>query len=252
MKKIYLEACVGSVECGQMVSALGVNRLEFCANLEIGGTTPSLASIPLLKAACNPSTAINLLIRPRAGDFLYSEAEFTTMLAEIAQCKALGVDGVVLGILNADGTLDAPRMAQAIAAADGMSITLHRAFDMTRDVFETLELAVHLGIATILTSGQARDSLAGIPMLKKLREASAARVEIMACGGVNAEKISPIYNEASITTFHMAGLQLCESAMQYRNPDLSMGSKDFDEYALRKASPTMFAAAVAARDALNA
>lgn len=253
MKKLYLEACVGSVACGQMVSALGVDRLEFCANLEIGGTTPSLASIPLLKAACsgNPDCAINVLIRPRAGDFLYSDAEFATMLAEIAQCKAAGVDGVVLGILNADGTLDAPRMTQAIAVADGMPVTLHRAFDMTRDVFETLDLAAHLGIATVLTSGQATDSLAGIPMLKKLREHSAGRVEIMACGGINAEKIPLIHAGAGITTFHMAGLQLCESGMQYRNRNLAMGNKDFDEYALRKASPAMFAAAVAARDALN-
>ncbi len=252
MKKLYLEACVGSVDCGQMVSKLGVDRLEFCANLEIGGTTPSLASIPLLKAACNPNTAINVLIRPRAGDFLYSDAEFSTMLAEIAQCKALGVDGVVLGILNADGTLDVPRMAQAIAAAGGLPVTLHRAFDMTHDVFETLDLAAQLGVATVLTSGQATDSLAGIPMLQKLREYSADRVEIMACGGINAEKIPPIYSGAGVTTFHMAGLQLCESGMQYRNQTLSMGSKDFDEYALRKASPAMFAAAVAARDALNA
>ncbi len=251
MRNIYLEACVGSVACGQMVSQLGVNRLEFCANLEIGGTTPSLASFPLLKAACHHNCAINVLIRPRAGDFLYSADEFATMLAEIAQLKAMGADGIVVGILNADGTLDAPRMAQAIAAADGLPVTLHRAFDMTRDVFETLDLAAQLGVATVLTSGQAADGMQGIATLKKLREYSAGRVEIMACGGINAAKIAPIYQQAGITTFHMAGLQLCESGMQYRNPSLSMGSKDFDEYTLRKASPALFAAAVQTRDALN-
>ncbi len=293
MKQIYLEACVGSVACGQMASALGVNRLEFCANLEIGGTTPSLASFPLLKAACHangtnnaayasgihganhangedkavgvtgakhsnslhqaPSTtcAIHVLIRPRAGDFLYSDQEFATMLAEITQFKAMGADGIVLGILTPEGTLDAPRMAQAMDAAGGLPVTLHRAFDMTQDVFATLDLAAQLGIATVLTSGQAPDALQGILTLRQLQEYSAGRVEIMACGGINAEKIAPIYQQAGVTTFHMAGLQLCESEMKYRNPTLSMGSKAFDEYTLRKASPALFAAAVQARDGLN-
>ncbi len=249
MKQLYLEACVGSVACGQAVSALGVNRLEFCANLEIGGTTPSLASVPLLRAGCD--CAINVLIRPRSGDFLYSDTEFATMLAEIEQFRAMGVDGFVFGILTKDGRLDASRMAQAIAAAGGLPVTLHRAFDMTQDIFATLNLAAQLGVATVLTSGQAPDGLQGIATLKQLQAYSAGRVEIMACGGINADKIAPIYHETGVTTFHMAGLQLCESEMAYRNPNLSMGSKDFDEYTLRKASPALFAAAVQVRDTLN-
>ncbi|MFI3170149.1 MAG: copper homeostasis protein CutC [Faecalibacterium sp.] len=249
MKQLYLEACVGSVACGQAVSALGVNRLEFCANLEIGGTTPSLASFPLLRAGCD--CAINVLIRPRSGDFLYSDAEFSTMLAEIEQFRAMGADGFVVGVLTKDGILDVPRMAQAITAAGGLPVTLHRAFDMTQDIFATLDLAAQLGIATVLTSGQAPDGLQGIAMLKQLQAYSAGRVEIMACGGINADKIAPIYHETGVKTFHMAGLQLCESEMAYRNPNLSMGSKDFDEYTLRKASPALFAAAVQVRDTLN-
>ncbi len=249
MKPIYLEACVGSVDCGALVSEIGVDRLEFCANLEIGGTTPSSASFPLLKerAVCK----INVLIRPRAGDFLYTEAEFQTMLAEIEQFKAMGADGFVFGILTKDGRLDEMRMAQAIAAAGGLPVTLHRAFDMCKDVFATLDLCARLGVATVLTSGQKPDCLQGIPSLQQLQHYSAGRVEIMACGSVSAEKIAPIYHETGVTTFHMAGLQLCESGMQYRNQDLSMGSKSFDEFTLRKASPVLFEQAVAVRDALR-
>ncbi len=246
MKPLYLEACVGSVACGKMVNALGVNRIEFCANLEIGGTSPSIASFSLLKAECECD--INILIRPRAGDFLYTEEEFQTMLAEIAQFKALGADGFVVGVLTKEGTLDAPRMQQAIAAAGGLPVTLHRAFDMCADTFKTLDLAAQLGVNTILTSGQASDGVQGIPALQQLQAYNAGRVELMACGGVNAEKIPLIYQKTGITTFHMAGLQLCESEMQYRNGNLSMGSKAFDEFTLRKASPALFAAAVAARD----
>lgn len=243
MKKLYLEACVGSVACGAMAAELGVDRLEFCANLEIGGTTPSIASFPLLKARCG--CKINVLIRPRAGDFLYSDLEFETMLAEIEQFKAMGADGFVFGILTKDGCLDVARMAQAIAAAGGLPVTLHRAFDMCKNSEATLDLAAQLGVNTILTSGQASDAVQGIPALKALQAYSAGRVQIMACGSVNAEKIAPVYQQTGITTFHMAGLQLCASEMEYRNNDLSMGSKDFDEFTLRKASPALFAAAVA-------
>ncbi len=249
MKKIYLEACVGSVACGQAVAALGVDRLEFCANLEIGGTSPSLASFAPLRASCD--CAIHVLIRPRAGDFLYSNQEFDTILAEIKQFKALGVDGFVFGFLTPDGNLDAPRMAQAIAAAGGLPVTLHRAFDMTQDVFASLELAASLGVSTVLTSGQAPDGLQGVGTLQALQQKAAGRITIMACGGINAAKIPIIHQQTGITTFHMAGLALCESDMQYRNPNLSMGSAAFDEYILRKASPALFAAAVQARDALN-
>ncbi len=142
-------------------------------------------------------------------------------------------------------------MRQAIAAADGLPVTLHRAFDMCQDPCATLDLAAQIGVDTILTSGQGADAVQGIPALKQLQAYSAGRVTVMACGAVNAQKIATVHAQTGVTTFHMAGLQLCQSAMQYRNNDLSMGSKEFDEFALRKASPSLFQQAVATRDAIN-
>lgn len=138
----------------------GARRLEVCANLVIGGTTPGVSQFKQMRKACD--IPLNVLLRPRYGDFLYTEAEFTMLLEDTAMFRKLGADGIVVGCLNADGTLDLERIKKLREAADGMHMTLHRAFDVCRNPKETLEQAVEIGVDTILTSGHKDSCMAGI------------------------------------------------------------------------------------------
>ena len=140
MREFMLEVCTDSVESAAAAVRGGARRLEVCANLVIGGTTPGVSQFKQMRKACD--IPLNVLLRPRYGDFLYTEAEFTMLLEDTAMFRKLGADGIVVGCLNADGTLDLERIKKLREAADGMHMTLHRAFDVCRNPKETLEQAV--------------------------------------------------------------------------------------------------------------
>ena len=229
MREKVLEVCVDSVESAVAAEKGGATRLELCANLIIGGTTPSVALFDAVKAAV--SIPINVLIRPRFGDFLYTDAEYDIMCREIEMFAARGANAVVIGALNADGTLDKEKMRGMIAAANGIHITMHRAFDVCRDAFRTLEEALELGVDTILTSGQKANAWDGREMIGVLMEKAGERADILVGAGVSAKMIEDFRREyPDAHAFHLSGKSVLDSGMTYRNEEVSMGLPGISEF----------------------
>ena len=229
MKGFVLEACVDSVESAVAAARGGATRLELCANLIIGGTTPSLALFDAVRAAVD--IPINVLIRPRFGDFLYTDAEYRIMCHEITLFAERGANAVVIGALTADGGLDREKMIGMIAAAKGCRVTMHRAFDVCRDPFKTLEEAISLGVDTILTSGQKANAGAGRELIGKLIEKAGERAEILVGGGVSADLIAEFRREfPGSNAFHLSGKTVLDSGMTYRNAEVSMGLPGISEF----------------------
>lgn len=241
MNAFIIEGCVDSHASALAACRGGADRLELCANLSIGGTTPSHALFRQVQRDC--AVRINVLIRPRFGDFLYSEAELEEMREEIKAFRDLGANGVVIGDLTPEGELDETRMRSLMDAAGGMEVTLHRAFDMTRDPLAALEAAVRLGCRTILTSGQAGNALEGAEVLRELVRRAAGRIEIMAGCGVRRENIRAIYDRAGVRAFHTTGRSgPLDSGMVYRKPGVSMGLPFLSEYELWRTDEREFKA----------
>jgi len=195
----------------------------------IGGTTPSSALFWQVHRDC--SVKINVLIRPRFGDFLYSDHEIEEMCEEIKSFRNLGANGVVIGALTPDGCLDLEKMRRMMDVAGSMDVTLHRAFDMTRDPLEALEQAIELGCKTILTSGQASDVVTGKDVLKQVFEKAAGRITIMAGCGVKKWNIQEIHDHTGINVFHTTGRkEPIDSGMVYRKSTVAMGLPSLSEY----------------------
>lgn len=236
MKRI-LEVCAGSVESVAAARNGGAARVELCSALEIGGITPSVGLIT--EARHIEGIALNVLIRPRGGDFLYNESEVATMEQDIVAARQCGADGVVIGALTAEGDVDVQVCNRLIKAAEGMSITFHRAFDMCRNPFLALEDIISLGCHRILTSGQAASAYAGITLIKQLVEAAQGRISIMPGCGVNAANATSILNSTGCYEIHASARTSVESRMQYRHNGVSMGSSDNDEYAHMESNETL-------------
>ncbi len=226
--KRRLEVCIDSVESAIIAQEGGADRLEICSNLVIGGTTPGVSQFKQIRKACDID--LNVLIRPRFGDFLYTDAEFQMISDDIRMFRELGADGVVVGCLKADGSLDSDRMGALRKQAGPLQMTLHRAFDVCRDPAQALEDAVSLGVDTILTSGQAADCLGGKEMLKKLIRQADGRIEILVGSGVNAEVIRQLMEEIGASSFHMSGKKMIGSGMAYRNRQVHMGVPGIGEF----------------------
>ena len=227
-----LEICAGSVESAIAARDGGAKRIELCAALEIGGVTPSAGLIA--EARKIEGLVLNVIIRPRSGDFLYNEYEVACMLQDIRTCKQLGVDGVVIGALTADGDIDTAICKQLITAADGMSVTFHRAFDMCRDASKALEELIELGCDRVLTSGQAATAETGIPLLKKLVEQANGRIIIMPGCGVNSNNAANILHATGAGEIHASARKSVGSGMIFRHSGVSMGNPDSDEYARKE------------------
>ena len=229
MNKPLIEACVDSYASCMAAAKGGADRLELCANLAIGGTTPSLPLFRQVRRDC--PVKVNVLIRPRFGDFLYDQAELEEMAEEIDAFRELGANGVVIGTLTADGALDQEKMRRLMDCAGGIDVTLHRAFDMARDPMETLEAAASLGCRTILTSGQASSALAGLEVLRALRVRAAGRIDIMAGCGVKKWNSQEIHDHTGIVVFHTTGRKdPLDSGMVYRKSTVFMGLPSLSEY----------------------
>ena len=216
-----LEICANSAASCIEAQKGGAYRVELCAAIPEGGTTPSYGDIALARELLD--IKLNVIIRPRSGDFLYSSLEQRIMLKDIEIARQLGVDGVVIGCLTADGEVDMKRNRELIDAAEGMSVTFHRAFDMCRDPFDSLEKIIALGCQRILTSGQQRQAEQGIPLLKELVKQAGNRTIIMPGSGVNMHNILTIAKETGAREFHLSARKPVESAMIYRNPNIKMG-----------------------------
>ena len=223
-----LECATDSVESALAAAKGGADRLELCANLIIGGTTPTLTLYDEVRS--HSDIPLFILIRPRFGDFLYTDYEANVICREIKMFQKAGAEGVVIGSLNKDGSLNVEHMKRFIDSAKDMSITLHRAFDMCADPFATLKQARELGVNTILTSGQAPSSLEGIDLYEKLIEKANGEISILAGGGIKASTIEKLLKQTSLTAFHMSGKIVVESSMVFRNPAVSMGLPGISEY----------------------
>ena len=249
MNQPLIEGCVDSYASATAAAAGGADRLELCANLAIGGTTPSPALFKQVQRDC--AVKINVLIRPRFGDFLYSQPEMEEMCTEVQAFRTMGANGVVIGALTPEGMLDTDKMRRLMDCAGEMEVTLHRAFDMTRDPLETLETAIALGCRTILTSGQEKDALAGAKTLGALRQKAAGRVAIMAGCGVRAGNIRDIHDQTGVHVFHTSGRRgPVESGMVYRKAAVSMGLPSLPEYELWRTDEAEFRACAEAVHAL--
>lgn len=229
MKTPYiLEACVDSAESAIIATNAGANRFELCANLIIGGTTPSPCLFEEIRK--HVDTRTHILIRPRFGDFCYTDHECNIMENEIEMFRKLGAEGVVIGALTPEGTLDEEKMKRMMDKAGDMTVALHRAFDMCQDPFEALEQAEQLGIQTILTSGHQASALAGKDLLKELMKRAEGKIEILMGGGINAEAIRILAAETGNRSFHMSGKVTLDSEMVYRKKEVSMGLPSMSEY----------------------
>ena len=222
MKNYTFEVCANSVESCLAAQAGGANRVELCAGIPEGGTTPSYGDIAVARELLK-ETRLHVIIRPRGGDFLYSPIEQRIMLKDIDLARKLGADGVVFGCLTAEGDVDLPLMRQLMEAAEDMSVTFHRAFDVCRNPQQALEDIIGLGCHRILTSGQQPTAEQGIPLLKNLQQQADGRIILLAGCGVNESNIARIAQETGIHEFHFSAREQVESDMLYRNPQVSMG-----------------------------
>lgn len=220
--KSKIEICANSVESAVKAQQAGAYRVELCAGIPEGGTTPSFGEIRMARQLLH-QTKLHVIIRPRGGDFLYSPIEQEIMLHDIKVARQLGADGVVFGCLTAEGDVDVPLMKKLMNGVGEMSVTFHRAFDMCSNPKEALEQIIDLGIDRILTSGQESTAEKGIPLLKELVELADDRIIIMPGCGVNAENIRKIAEETGTSEFHFSGRSAVESGMIYRNSKVSMG-----------------------------
>lgn len=236
--KAVLEICVDSVESAITAESAGADRIELCAALAEGGITPSAGTIASVRY--NLSIAVNVLIRPRAGDFLYSDLEYDVMRRDIEICGENGADGVVLGILRAGGTVDTERCAHLIEFARPMNVTFHRAFDMCSDPINGLEDIIKTGAARILTSGQKNTAEEGAELIAKLIEAAGDRIVIMPGAGLTSANIEALAHRTGAMEFHMTGRMPVESDMIFRRQGISMGGlKEVPEFTRKAADATL-------------
>lgn len=224
---MILEICVDSVESARAAVAGGASRLELCGNLIIGGTSPSPY---LIEAVQQLGIPVRVLLRPRFGDFLYTPSEQEILYKEVELCRSMGVDGVVIGALCPDGTLDRSFLSSLIQAAGSLGKTLHRAFDVCLDSAQGLETAIDLGFDTILTSGQAATALEGVDTLAQLQQQAAGRITLLAGSGISPDNIPVIRERTGISAFHMSGKCTVESGMKFRRDGVPMGLPFASEY----------------------
>jgi len=220
---MLFEICVDSVAAVRAAKAAGANRVELCADLLEGGITPSRGMIRAARGVAG--IGLNVMIRPRGGDFLYDEDEFAVMQADIDAAKEEGADGIVLGLLNADGTIDVERTRALVARARPLPVTFHRAFDVTPDAFAALETLIGLNIERVLTSGQEPSVLEGLPLIMKLIERAADRIIVMPGGGITERNVARIVAAAKPQEIHFAVLAPEPGGMRFRRDHVFMGGE---------------------------
>lgn len=216
-----IEICIDSAEGAVAAERGGADRVELCDNLLEGGTTPSAGCLKLARKLSR--ILIHVIIRPRGGDFLYSETEMEVMREDIRIAKELGADGVVIGCLTTAGAIDIARTQALLAEARPMKVTFHRAFDMCQDPRRGLEDLVTLGIERVLTSGQEATAFEGMELIAELQIQAAGRILIMPGGGLTPRNVRKIVRTTGVSEVHLSARSGVESRMAYRNPRCFMG-----------------------------
>ena len=251
-----LEVCVDSTASALAAKRGGADRLELCADLIVGGTTPSLTLVQQVKA--ETGLPVRALLRPRFGDFCYDSYELAQMEQLAAELVEAGADGIVTGVLTPEGALDAGAMQPIYAAARKaaekagrpVACTLHRAFDVCVNPFAALETARSMGLCTILTSGQAASAPQGAALLRQLTERAGKDVEILAGAGVSAQNIPVLAAQTGVRAFHLSGKQVLQSRMTFRREGVPMGLPGFSEFEVWQTSEANIRAARQALDSL--
>lgn len=225
-----LEICCYGIDCALTAEQAGADRIELCAAPNEGGLTPSAGVLRKVKQLV--SIPVHPIIRPRGGDFCYSDLEFATMLEDIAFVRELGYPGLVIGMLDADGHIDLPRMKKVMDASSGMAVTFHRAFDMCHNPIQALDQLTELGVARILTSGQQLNAELGLSLLGELKQHSRAPI-IMAGAGVRLSNLQKFVDKG-IDEMHSSAGQSVPSVMRYRKAGVSMSAdaeaNEFNRY----------------------
>jgi copper homeostasis protein len=227
-KPVTLEICLESVDSVIASDRGGAQRVELCADLLEGGTTPSAGTIRAARE--NAKIAINVMIRPRGGDFLYTDAEFASMQHDIRIAKELGADGIVLGLLRPDGTVDVERTRQLVELAKPLPVTFHRAIDVSRDLLQALEDVISTGAARVLTSGGRPSIVDGAAMVARMIEAAKNRIVVMPGCGIRPDNVLSILETTGAHEVHVALEAETPSGMQFRKAEIPMGGVDGREY----------------------
>jgi copper homeostasis protein len=223
-----LEICCYTVESAVTAEKAGADRIEFCDNYSEGGTTPSWAAIQYVVQ--NLTIPVNVIVRPRGGDFLYSKAEYEIVKNEVLKIKELGANGIVIGFLKPGGEIDMERTTEITKLAGNMEVTFHRAFDMCRNPFKALEQLKNTGIKRILTSGAKNKAFEGTGLIADLVK-KAGNIIIMPGSGINENNLSAIMKKTGAVEFHSSAKKFTASKMKYFNAALSMGgNQNMDEY----------------------
>jgi len=226
-----LEICADCIESALNAQKAGADRIELCDNLYEGGTTPGYGT--LVSVRDNIDIGMNVIIRPRGGDFLYNDSEYDIMRRDIDMCGESGADGIVLGILLPSGRIDVERTAKLIEMARPMSVTFHRAFDMCSDPAEGINDVIATGADRLLTSGQKNRAAEGTELIKELILKSGGKIVIMPGSGINETNIAGIAIATGAKEFHLTGRRTINSEMIFRREGISMGSSGTDEFSRR-------------------
>ncbi len=225
---MLIEVCVNSAVSAVEAQKGGADRVELCENMHDGGTTPSAGSILLARKKLH--IALFIMIRPRGGDFLYSDFEFGIMKKDILTAKELGADGVVFGILRPDGTIDKERMGELVELARPMGISCHRAFDMSANPFRAMEDLISLGMDRILTSGQKQDAAQGAELIRELIDKSYGRIIIMPGSGVKEHNFKALIQQTGAKEIHIHLEKQESSKMIFRQPGVFMSKQGQSEF----------------------
>lgn len=240
-----IEICVEGLEGVLAAQAGGADRAELCASLAEGGITPSIGTVreTLVRAAI----PFFVIVRPRGGDFLYSDGEFAAMLADVDALREAGAAGIVVGCLTAEGAIDVMRMRALVARARPMAVTCHRAFDMTADAHAALEALIDCGVDRVLTSGLAPAARDSLDLLRSLVVRAGDRIIVMACGRLNSTTIAEVQRATGVREMHFSAAMQADSAMRFRNPHIAMGSVGLErEYRQVLTDPAKVRATIAA------
>jgi copper homeostasis protein len=219
--RVALEIIVDSVEGALAAQSAGADRVELCSALLEGGLTPSLGMATEVRRQIQ--IGLQAMLRPRGGDFCYSDDDFAVMQVDLSHFKTAGVNGVVFGILLPDGSVDRERSAQLVAQARPLSVTFHRAFDMASDPFQALDVLIDLGIDRVLTSGQERTALEGSNLIAELVRRAAGRIIVMPGGGITDRNVHRILAETGAQEIHASAHTSVDGPMNYRNSAIHMG-----------------------------
>jgi copper homeostasis protein len=241
-----VEICVDSVAGAMAAERGGADRVELCDNLLEGGTTPSAGTIKVARKEIK--IGLQVIIRPRGGDFLYNEQEIAVMREDIQIAKELGADGAVIGCLTSEGDIDQELTRELMELAQPMNVTFHRAFDMCRDPHSALEQLIALGVNRVLTSGQEASCMEGLELIAELQKQARGRIIVMPGGGITPRNVERIVAGTGVTEVHLSARRSLESGMKHRNSTVFMGGtlrppefswKTTDENAVRAVVETL-------------